>query len=147
MAEKKWIQKAIKRPGAFTKKAKAAGKSVSAYASSVLKEGSKASTRTKRQAALAQTLSKMRKKKTTKKYQTAGPVDSVDMKKFQNTNPKASNYNVAGDKAMNARFIEGAQKWKKAQEQKEKEKGTLKGKIKSKLGLYKKGGTNKSKKK
>lgn len=147
MAEKKWIQKAIKRPGAFTKKAKAAGKSVSAYASSVLKEGSKASTRTKRQAALAQTLSKMRKKKTTKKYQTAGPVDSVDMKKFQNTNPKDSNYNVAGDKAMNARFIEGAQKWKKAQEQKEKEKGTLKGKIKSKLGLYKKGGTNKSKKK
>lgn len=64
MAEKKkWIQSAIKRPGAFTKKAKAAGKSVSAYASSVLKEGSKASTRTKRQAALAQTLSKIRKKK------------------------------------------------------------------------------------
>jgi hypothetical protein len=64
MAEKKknWIQGAIKRPGAFTKKAKAAGKSVAGYAASVLKEGSKASTRTKRQAALAQTLSKMRKK-------------------------------------------------------------------------------------
>jgi len=59
MAEK-WIQGAIKRPGAFTAKAKAAGKSTGAFARSVLKEGSKASTRTKRQAALAQTLSKLR---------------------------------------------------------------------------------------
>jgi len=58
-----WIQGAIKRPGAFTAKAKAAGMSTSAYAKSVLKEGSNASTRTKRQAALAQTLGKMRKKK------------------------------------------------------------------------------------
>jgi hypothetical protein len=63
VAKKRWIQSAISRPGAFTKKAKAAGKSVAGYAKSVLKEGSKASTRTKRQAALAQTLSKMRKKK------------------------------------------------------------------------------------
>jgi len=64
MATKKaWISSAIKRPGAFTKKAKAAGKSVSEYASSVLKEGSNASTRTKRQAALAQTLTKISKKK------------------------------------------------------------------------------------
>ena len=63
MAKKKWIKGAIKRPGAFTAKAKKAGKSVSAYASSVLKKGSRASTRTKRQAALAKTLSKMRKKK------------------------------------------------------------------------------------
>lgn len=30
-AKKKWIQKAIKRPGALTAKAKAAGMSVSAY--------------------------------------------------------------------------------------------------------------------
>lgn len=59
---KNWIQKAIKRPGAFTVKAKKAGKSVSGYASSVLKKGSKASTRTKRQASLARTLSKMRHK-------------------------------------------------------------------------------------
>ncbi len=58
-----WIQGAIKRPGAFSAKAKAAGKSTAAYAKSVLKEGSKASTRTKKQAALAQTLGKMRKKK------------------------------------------------------------------------------------
>jgi len=60
---KKWIQKAIKRPGAFTKKAKDAGMSTSEYANKVLKKGSKASTRTKRQAALAKTLGKMRKKK------------------------------------------------------------------------------------
>jgi hypothetical protein len=58
-----WIQGAIKHPGAFTKKAKKVGKSVSAYATSVLKKGSKASTKTKKQAALAKTLAKMRKKK------------------------------------------------------------------------------------
>ena len=62
MAEK-WIQGAIKRPGAFRKKAKKAGMSTSAYASKVLSKGSKASTRTKRQAALSQTLSKMRGKR------------------------------------------------------------------------------------
>ena len=59
----KWIQKAIKRPGAFTKKAKKAGKSVAGYAASVLKPGSKASSRTKRQANLARTLKKMSRKK------------------------------------------------------------------------------------
>jgi hypothetical protein len=59
MAEK-WIQGAIKHPGAFKAKAKAAGKSTAGFARSVLKEGSQASTRTKRQAALAQTLSKLR---------------------------------------------------------------------------------------
>lgn len=59
---KKWIQKAIKNPGAFTKKAKSAGMSTQAYASKVTKPGSKASTTTKRQANLAKTLSKMRKK-------------------------------------------------------------------------------------
>ena len=59
MAEK-WIQGAIKRPGAFSAKAKAAGKSTAGFAKQVLKEGSQASTRTKRQAALAQTLGKLR---------------------------------------------------------------------------------------
>lgn len=63
MAGKKWIQDAIKEPGAFTKKAKAAGKSVSAYASEVTKEGSKASTKTKRQANLAKTLKGLNKGK------------------------------------------------------------------------------------
>lgn len=63
MAEK-WIQGAITRPGAFKAKATAAGKSTGAYAKQVLKEGSTASTRTKRQAALAKTLGKLRAGKT-----------------------------------------------------------------------------------
>jgi hypothetical protein len=42
--KKKWIQGAIKRPGALRRKAKAAGKSISAYCS-----GKNLSTRTKRQ--------------------------------------------------------------------------------------------------
>ena len=50
---KNWIQGAVKRKGAFTKKAKAAGESVSEYAAQVTKPGSKASTRTKRQANFA----------------------------------------------------------------------------------------------
>jgi hypothetical protein len=58
---KKWIAGAIKHPGALTKKAKAAGMSVQAYASKVTKPGSKASTQTKRQANLAKTLKKMHK--------------------------------------------------------------------------------------
>jgi hypothetical protein len=53
----------IKRPGAFSAKAKAAGMSTSAYAAHVLREGSTASTRTKRQAALARTFAKWRKRK------------------------------------------------------------------------------------
>jgi len=51
-----FIAKAIKRPGAFRAKARAAGMSTGAYAKSVLAPGSGASTRTKRQANLAQTL-------------------------------------------------------------------------------------------
>lgn len=61
--KKRWIQKAVKRPGAFAAKAKRAGMSTSKYASKVLKKGSRASTRTKRQAALAKTFAKMRRKK------------------------------------------------------------------------------------
>lgn len=57
-----WIAGAIKHPGAFSKKAKAAGMSTSAYASKVTKKGSKASETTKRQANLAKTLGKLRKK-------------------------------------------------------------------------------------
>lgn len=51
MAKKNWIKGAIKRPGALTKKAKAAGKSITQYC-----QGSKLSTRTKRQCNLAKTL-------------------------------------------------------------------------------------------
>jgi len=61
--KKNWIKGAVKRPGAFTKKAKAAGMSISAFASKVLKKGSKSSTRTKRQASLAKTFRKMARKR------------------------------------------------------------------------------------
>ena len=57
------IQKAIKRPGAFTAKAKAAGMSKSAYANKVLAKGSKASTLTKRQASFYKTLRKIANKR------------------------------------------------------------------------------------
>ena len=66
-SKRKWIKGAIKRPGAFTRKAKAAGKSVAGYAATVLKPGSKASTRTKRQASLARTLRSLRKRKRRKR--------------------------------------------------------------------------------
>ena len=55
------MQKAVKRPGAFTKKANAAGMTVGEYATKVLKKGSKASITTKRQASLAKTFAKYRK--------------------------------------------------------------------------------------
>jgi hypothetical protein len=60
---KNWIKGAIKRPGAFSAKAEKAGMSTAAYAAKVTKPGSTASTQTKRQANLAKTLGKMRKKK------------------------------------------------------------------------------------
>jgi hypothetical protein len=58
--KKKWIQGAIKNPGALKAKAKAQGKSVSEYCSGL---GSKASGTSKRQCSLAKTLSKVRPKK------------------------------------------------------------------------------------
>lgn len=50
-SNKNWIKGAIKRPGALTKKAKAAGKSISSYCAR-----GKLSTQTKRQCNLAKTL-------------------------------------------------------------------------------------------
>jgi hypothetical protein len=58
MAEK-WISGAIRRPGAFTAKAKAAGKSVAAYAAA--KKGAPGILG--RQARLAQTLRKLGREK------------------------------------------------------------------------------------
>jgi len=49
--------------GAFTAKAKRAGMSTSEYARAVLRKGSHASTRTKRQAAFAQTMRKINRKR------------------------------------------------------------------------------------
>jgi len=60
---KKWIKKAIKKPGAFSGKAKKAGMSTSEFASKALEKDSRASDKTKKQARLAETLSKMRRKK------------------------------------------------------------------------------------
>lgn len=62
MAEQ-WIQEAIKRPGTFSEKAKRAGMSTQEYARYVLRRGSRADTRTKRQARLALTLAKLRRRK------------------------------------------------------------------------------------
>lgn len=53
----------IKRPGSFSKKAKAAGMSTTAYAAKVTKKGSKASAQTKKQAGLAKAFATMRAKK------------------------------------------------------------------------------------
>jgi len=54
---KRWIQGAIKRPGALTAKAKAAGMSITQYCAK-----KDLSTRTKRQCALAKTLKSFTKK-------------------------------------------------------------------------------------
>jgi len=60
MAEKKWIQKAIKKPGALTAQAKKAGKSLSEFIKS---PGKNPSPTTKKRVALAKTLRKISKKK------------------------------------------------------------------------------------
>ena len=57
----KWMQKAIKRPGALTKKAKAAGQTISEFCA----DTSGKSTRTKKQCNLAKTFKKYRKKRKT----------------------------------------------------------------------------------
>ena len=59
-----WIKGAINpaHKGDFRRKAQAAGMSTAAYASKALAKGSMVSTRTKRQAALAKTLSGLRKR-------------------------------------------------------------------------------------
>jgi hypothetical protein len=64
MAEdKKWIQKAIQHPGAFTKKAEERGMSASELAAKVTANPDKYDKTTVRQANLAKTLKKLRKKK------------------------------------------------------------------------------------
>lgn len=56
-----WIQKAIKKPGSFTKQAQSAGMSVPAFRDKVLSNKSAYSSTTVKRANLAKTLSKMRK--------------------------------------------------------------------------------------
>jgi hypothetical protein len=59
----KWIQDAIKRPGAFTKKAKERGISTKEFAAQVSSNPERYDERTVKQANLAKTLGKLRKKK------------------------------------------------------------------------------------
>lgn len=61
MSQKKWIQKAIKRPGAFTRKARALGLTPDQYRRKVLANPNRYSTTTVRQARLMTTLKKLRK--------------------------------------------------------------------------------------
>ena len=56
-------EEVIRRPGAFSAKAKRAGETTDEYAAEVLKPGSKADVRTKREAALAKAFKTMRKRK------------------------------------------------------------------------------------
>lgn len=58
--DRKWIQSAIKRPGAFTRKAQAAGVSVAAMASRVVANPDRYSKLTVRQARLAKTLRRLK---------------------------------------------------------------------------------------
>ena len=57
----KWIQKAIKNPGSFTKQAQAAGMSVSGFRNKVLANKGDYSSTTVKRANLAKTLSRMNK--------------------------------------------------------------------------------------
>ena len=59
----KWIKDAIKRPGAFTKKAEKRGMTVKEFTTKVTSNPDEYDTRTVRQANLAKTLSKLRKRK------------------------------------------------------------------------------------
>ena len=61
MKGKNWIAGAVKRPGAFTKKAKARGLTVAAFAARVKANPSRYDAATRRQASLARTLRKLSK--------------------------------------------------------------------------------------
>lgn len=61
--EKNWIQGAVEHPGAFTKKAKERGMSAADLASKVTANPEQYDKTTVRQANLAKTLKKLRKKK------------------------------------------------------------------------------------
>lgn len=66
MAKSRWIQDAIKSPGAFTRQAKDHGMTVPEYAEAVTSGKIKASVRTKRRATLAQTLRAIARKRRVK---------------------------------------------------------------------------------
>lgn len=66
MGKDKWIQKAIRKPGAFTRQAEAHGMTVSEYADAVLSGKVKAGKTTKRRATLAKTLKSLARKRKVK---------------------------------------------------------------------------------
>lgn len=59
----KWIQKAIKKPGAFTKQAKAHDMTAQEHAAHVKAHPEQYTAKTRKRAALATTLSKLAKKR------------------------------------------------------------------------------------
>jgi hypothetical protein len=59
-ASKNWMAEATKNKGAFTRQAKAADLTPLQLAQKALKKGSRATTKTKRRAVLAETLNKYR---------------------------------------------------------------------------------------
>lgn len=61
--KKNWIQKAVKNPGAFTRKAEARGMTTAQFAARVRANPARYGTATVRQANLARTLRKVRKAK------------------------------------------------------------------------------------
>jgi hypothetical protein len=66
-SDRKWIQKAIKRPGAFTEKARRRGMTVAQFAQEVIRNPEKYDTRTVRQAHLAITLRKLAQRRKKRK--------------------------------------------------------------------------------
>lgn len=62
-----WIQKAIKRPGAFRKKAQARGMTTREFAQQVMANPKRYDTRTRKQASLALTLIGMQKRRSKKR--------------------------------------------------------------------------------
>jgi len=80
----KWIQSAIKRPGALTKKAQAAGMGVQEFANTVSSNPEEYSPRTRRQANLAKTLKKIRKGEDGMEV----PEDDMEMESIEALDPK-----------------------------------------------------------
>ena len=72
--DKNWIQGAVKRPGAFTKKAKSHDMGVQQFAKYVDDNPKKFDTRTKRQANLAQTFASMKKEDVDEMIEILGEV-------------------------------------------------------------------------
>lgn len=91
----KWIQSAIKRPGAFTKKAKAAGMGVQEFANKVTSSPDKYSTRTKKQANLAKTLKKIRKGEDGMDFDPALDQEMMEAGRSMQTTPTKEQINAA----------------------------------------------------